>query len=787
MKKIIIALVITTMPVCLSAVSSYINEYNVPVGIRVPYYNGKNPIAKHIDIVLQPGDLYKGKAGKNGYVYEQYGLMPRLAEELIKNNSTNVIVSWGLDRRSEDEEYNNFINGLTSENMPDWWITSYKDKYFKERAGAEKEMEKNADKTNSANLYYANLELQKKYYGQAVRLYSFLTNVQNRIDDLSDPNSDPDKDGLDNRTEYYSGSNPWKESGIVCFPKYLQIIPDGGQMVTGCFYIANRSQSNLFCDFENEFISRQDNRYRPYLFDERGKSVDRGMNVPGQSTNKVFCLIKEEFFPRCFYGSYNISISVTNNPIGTINIYTPGNYSHPLQKPTNLSPKAGYCIEPGERVLCSWKDEWNNKNQPNQTPNDYKLQVIGLKKRFPLSFSIEEKKPILLIDKDDWLYHRPEPGNYIWRVNKQTRFSNPVSSDWSWFNIGREVAPQKARVYGSDEARVFGRNEARVITATVGEKYDLPIQMHSASNSRFLKPLLKNQEVYYKTNFNSFYVAGVFEKTGVYSNMWLNINKKSGTNEHLYVFIVRNPSEDKNVRSFYYLEDKTIVHELFVNVPFEYKERQFFETFSKKKDLIWNGDLKMEFGEALPEGLSVSRTEDGEDLEIKGIPSTAGTFKIDLAFSNGKRHAKEQHVFRIKDIGEPPFEFEKRLYVPKKKRKRTDFLIVEGKNIVNHYSYVGIDFKYPIYCETYPRYNWVDDYWRFVRDVKIKVIGDPAPGLKVGDIPFCTNFVTNAETTALGFFGKPTQAGKFTNMVVLAEKDLVITNEHIFSIKQDLD
>ncbi len=77
----------------------------------------------------------------------------------------------------------------------------------------------------------------------------------------------------------------------------------------------------------------------------------------------------------------------------------------------------------------------------------------------------------------------------------------------------------------------------------------------------------------------------------------------------------------------------------------------------------------------------------------------------------------------------------------------------------------------------------MENYWRFVRDIKIEVIGDPAPGLKVGDIPFCTNFVTKAETTALGFFGKPTQAGKFTNMVLLVEKDLVITNKHIFFIR----
>ena len=773
------------MSVCPIGAATYQNEYNVPVGINVPYYHEGSIIPEHIDIVLQPGDLYKGKIGKNGFIYEQYGLMPGLAEELVENNSTNVVVSWGLDRKNEDEEYKKFADGLTSTNMPDWWITQYQNSYFKLRARAEKEIKENYDKIISTNFYF-DKEQYKKYYNQAIRLCSFLTNIQDRINDLGDPNSDPDKDGLDNRTEFYCGSNPWKESGVISYPKYLQIIPDGSQMVTSCFYIANHSKSNLFCKFDNALIYIQDKRYRPYLYDERGKAVDNGMDVPGQSTNKVFCLIKDEYFPRCFYGGYNIEISIANNLVGTIILYTPGDYSHPLLKPTNLLPKAGYCIEPGEKVLCSWRDEWNEDMQTYQTSNDYKLQVLGLRNKFPDILEITRKKSITLIDKDDWKYHRPEPGNYIWRVNKQTRFSNPISSDWSWFNIGREVAPQKARVYGSDQARVWGHNGAKVIIATVGEKYDLPIQMHSASNSCFLKPLLKNQEVYYNTNFKSFYVAGVFEKSGVYSNMWLNINKKGETNEHLYVFIVRNPSEDKNVRSFYYLKDKTIVHELFVNVPFEYKERQFFETFSKKDDLIWSGDLKMEFSETMPEGLSVSRTEDGEDLEIKGIPSTVGYFEIDLAFSNGKRHAKERHVFRIKDIGEPPFEFEKGLYVPKKKKKRTSSVYSEKKNIVNHYSYVGIDFEYPIYGEC-GKYKWMDDYWRFVRDFKIEVIGDPAPGLKLGDIPFCTNYVTKAETTALGFFGKPTQAGKFTNMVVLVEKYLVITNKHIFFIKQDLE
>lgn len=67
------------MPACLICAANYQNDYNVPVGISVPYYREGSIIPEHIELVLQPGDLYKSKTGKNGYIYEQYGLMPGLA------------------------------------------------------------------------------------------------------------------------------------------------------------------------------------------------------------------------------------------------------------------------------------------------------------------------------------------------------------------------------------------------------------------------------------------------------------------------------------------------------------------------------------------------------------------------------------------------------------------------------------------------------------------------------------------------------------------------------------
>lgn len=727
-------------PPHLMAVSTYLNEYNVPVGINVPYYPEGSLIPKHIDIVLQPGDLYKGNIGRNGFIYEQYGSMPGIAESLIDKNTNSAVVC-SFDRSAIfSEEYDKFVNGLTSTNMPDWWISQY--------------------------------------------------NTEKQIDKLNDPCFDIDSDGYDNRMEFLSGSNPLQKNDLIAYPKYIKMIPEGCAMVTGIFHIINHSKSNLFFKFENPLIRSNDNRYRPHLFDKEGKSADAGIEVSAKSTNDVYCLVKEEFFPKFFDEDYQIFISVTNNSIGIIKFYTPGNYSHSLTKPTNLTPKAGSCIEPGEKLRCSWSDEGNRDIQWYQIVNKYQLQVIGLNNIFPKTTYIKEEKPIVLMDKRDWIYNRPEPGNYVWRVNKQNQYSDPISSDWSWFNIGREVAPQKARCFGNNQARIEGRNGAEVVFAVTGKEYDLGIGPGNASRkSHFLGPLQKNQKVYYQTNGwrdpDCFHISGIFEKAGVYTNTWFSISSEGKTNSSLYVFVVRNPSEEKNVRSFYYLEDKTITHDLFVNVPFEYKERQFFETFFKKDDFIWNEKLKMEFNGTLPKGLSARKTNEENDFEIKGVPLEAGIFKLDLVFSDSRQQVKEKHVFRITDIGEPVFEIENKMQGPKE--KRTGFYILEEKNTIVHTSYVGLDFKYPVYCETYPRYNWLEDYWRFVKNVKIGFIGDVPPGLTVGDIPFCTNYSTKAETTAVGFIGKPSLAGRFTNFVVLAEKDFVVTNKHVFVIKKDLD
>ena len=559
MKKIlinIITLVCATLPVCLLADSSFVNEYSVPVGIKVPYYSGINPIPKSIIIVLQPGDFYKSKFLGNGYIYEQYGLMPGIAEQLIKNSSTNVFVDQRY-RKECDEAYKKFVAGLTSSSMPDWWVTECQKQYFEEIKKAEEGLKDNFKKMT--NPHYKDDGPYEEFYNAALRSYSFLTNIPNRINELNAPNSDPDKDGLDNRTEYYCGSNPWRENVFVCYPKYLQLIPDGSPMVTGCFYIANRSPKEEF--FDVTFTDTELVKTSLLLFDEYGKRISSFMLIPGHSTNKVFYVVKNEYFPACFGNWYKIDVDVDSKPVGTIIPYAPGNYSRPLKRPFNLFPQAGYCFEPGEKMLCRWEVD---KNPDVQLEDNYQLQVIGLQKKFPISLGIEEKRSTVLMDKYDWYYAKIEPGIYIWRVTRENSLSDPVSSDWSWFAMGREVVPEKEKASGNDKA-----------------------------------------------------------------------------------------TKESQGQTYYYLEDKTIVHELFVNVPFQYKERQFFENFSKRKDFVWNKNLTMQFDTSLPKGLSLKKTATGEDLEITGVPLEAGDFKTCLVFSNGRSEVKEEHVFKIKDVEKP--------------------------------------------------------------------------------------------------------------------------------------
>ncbi|MBQ7554864.1 hypothetical protein IJS98_00205 [bacterium] len=567
-----------------------------------------------------------------------------------------------------NKEYEKHLEELKSEKMPKDWVELYREEipgkldYFERTIKNYLEWQ--------AKGSYVERELKKARSDLA-----FYQSIRHRTDDLEDPASDPDQDGLDNRTEYARGTHPLLKDYVSAYPKYYEVVYDHSPVVTGTFYLVNTFNKSVTVDWDN-LLSRFSDFYKLNI-SINGQPAPEIINLPPASTNRLDCFFNAEAFPRFFDEAYKIDFfDITNefdNAQFSVRFHTYEDNSRPLISPKIVKPENGSLYSCNDEIAFSWEEpEGKAMKKDRNERMHYKLQFIdpfGVKGERDVSKSGNA----FVKRHQNFKANELEPGTYFWRANKQDRFHAPVSSDWGWLAIGREIAPEKPKGKGSDQACVQGHNGAEVVFATVGKKYDLPIQMRSNLNSHFLKSLLENQEVFFQSNGaynpNCFHIKGVFEKAGVHTNIWLNINSKGETNEVTFIFLVHNPSEEKNVRSFYHLPDKTIVHELFVNVPFEYKERKFFEAFSKKDDLIWDENLKMEFSEALPEGLSVNLIEKGEDLEVKGIPLTAGIFKIDLVFSNGTRQLEERHVFKIKDIGEPPFEFEKKIYIPRKKEK----------------------------------------------------------------------------------------------------------------------
>ena len=788
--KLVRLLLIITCALFISAwimSDSYLNSHKIPVAIKtsgwIPFFGDDSESM----IVLQEGDLYD-----DGYVYEKYGLIDGITKEFAEQNIKPSRTPYKEINKQLEEECDEFQAAIDNKTLPDNWKCYYRGSYENQCA----KLLQKIDILKSSR--QSNDEKKTKHLKAEYAFYTNRFSDPKIFEKISDPDFDMDKDGLSNLEEFYSDSDPMVKNSVAIYPTRVKLIADGSAVCTGVFYVANLTATNISFHLENNYRS-SDDRYAPKIVpvDAKFGLSKNGLmfiNMPPASKQKFLYLLDSKYLPYCFSTSYGVTACFNNNStwsddyIGHINFYMFGNKGHEITKATDLHPKSGSKLQQDNSLYFRWRSGEKNVSIKRAYEIRYVIQFYNVNKKMSFDYFCFTNT-WFAPEKND--LNTFSPGLYFWRVIKQDAFSAPFCTDWNWFAVGREATCEKPKKRYGDQAHIGGYNGAEVIFATVGERYDLPIHFKSTSNSRFLKPLPPDQEVYYKTSEaedpNRFHITGVFEKTGVYSNIWLNIGIDGKTNEYPYIFIVRNPSTEKNVRSFYYLNEKTVVHELFVNVLFKFKERLFFEALSKKDDLIWDENLKIDFGKALPEGLTAKRSGNGDDLEIKGVPSVAGVFKVDLVFSNSNRSVEERHVFRIKDIGEPPFEFERKIFIPKKKKKRTSSVFTEEKNMVNHYSYVGIDFEYPVYVEAYPRYTWPEDYWRFAKSTKIEIIGDPAPGLKVGNVPFCTNYGTKAKVATLGFFGKPTQAGKFTNTVVLAEKDLVITNMHIFSIKQDLD
>ena len=636
--------------------NDYLNNYEVPVLIKVPYYEKDSKEAVPFELMLQPGDLYKSRSGKNGLVYANFAKIEKALAEHKEKNAKTPVVSWSDGRKNADKEYEKYLEDLKADVMPKEWVDNYRSDYTYELEQNKRQLDQQEDGKKNGGWF------DEEYYMEALTKYAVLTNFHSRIDDLTNPASDPDQDGLDNRTEYARGTSPIFKDYVSAYPGYVEIKYDNSSNVTGTFYLVNTAKESKTISLENVLYQWSD-LYKMHFVTKKGELKGDKITLPPESETKIDLYFKADAAPRYFDDAFSTVIYTTNEFGRThfeIKLHSYEDKSKPLTIPKNKKPAEGTLYEGGEALTFSWEEPGLSMKQDRYERINYKLFLASPFNDVRGSNEISVKK------------HRNfkagafGPGVYFWRVGKQDRFHEPVSSPWSWFAVGKEVGPVNEKQLNRGDPRhehwPYSKAFLELYFIFAGEPYELNIgNLDSTENSHFPASWSDpKQEVSYGSSQNGespWKIKGSFDAPGLYSNLWLDIDAKGETNEIWCFFIVRQPPYKRIKRSYYDPDTKVVMHDLFKNLSFNFNEKEYFEALSKKEGLDWETADSKEFIPSLPDGLKANKIADG-DIEISGAPTVDGVFTNIFKVTKGDVCSEETHIFNIKDIGEPPFEIE---------------------------------------------------------------------------------------------------------------------------------
>lgn len=789
----------------------YYNKSKLPVVIDIPYYEPleieppkirpgmkiqeyqemiENPsygkVKKEfrvIEQILQPNAFYQSAKGDNGLIFDDYEFDPEAIINLFNNQENQIAEDSGSKiNASQDKSGNVKKTKIPSIDLPVFYFS------------AKEELDKIAENIRKGS---SGDKMPRWWPDKYIKEYLSLTNINDRstgLSLLSDPDKDMDGDGLGNRDEMLCGSDPLKKDEIVFKPAFLEFHYDDSSVLTGKFSAVNLGDTNL-CFRVSLGCRDRDFRYLPRL-----ECESAGEHKTNQFGNFVFTLLPKEeinlillfdskYLPNTLYPAYQVNLIMRDQYCAKLIPYIQGNHSSKPEPPSISHPRNWSRLATTKNLRFEWDSPEINKRNKLVKKCKYRKKVASVYSKLQFVRLGDNKSFCINTNDDEQPASTPEdrnyvqrdnidlqPGNYLWRVIEQTALTDPTNSLWGWFSIGRKIyqpkdQPIKGSSYASGDSH-FSRNSNSyyyIHDLTKGVAVDeRNSHLYSLSNAYYAYPLPKGLALTRKNRdgYRSDHLSGTPEETGLFTNLWIGSQGETVvTQKHFFVI-----HEDRNKilsETFYHASKKALVHDLTVNVPFKFEGKAYYDEFYKKDGLEFDGSAETKFVSPLPQGIREERTADG-DLALSGIPEVDGTFTNVFVLKNGKVSAEERHIFRIRDVHEPPqFKKYKRVFDKYYWQQINDYTV--------HFCYVGlsVDYNLPHDVFQYKRENYLKEF-------QYELLNNLPKGL---NIDICESYPSDGKLPPLlSICGTLQEAGVYTNTIKYTLDGKTFERKHIFKV-----